>query len=263
VANLLDSIDSAISESYNRRIEAVDALLEAELNAIEEREKAELESLGLLEETELEKYERAVLEAKKAADTEKIIEAQKELDRFKVQEKYRQETEDAEKEATNERMRIEYESSLISWQLTLGKIIAESALAMMKAISTTIGNPFAMPIIGLTAAASMTQMAAHASAKPQPPTYLASGGIVRGTASGTSIVAGENYKTETVFNPDQMANLLMAIAQGRSVQNGSMNVTFIMKDVNSKEQARYTVDLINNGQYIIDPKRGIRKERMA
>ena len=68
----------------------------------------------------------------------------------------------------------------------------------------------------LAGAAGVAQMAAAVASRPVQADYFATGGIVRGTPEGTQLIAGEGNRTEAIFNPDQMANLLMAIAQGRS-----------------------------------------------
>ena len=74
------------------------------------------------------------------------------------------------------------------------------------------------------------------------------------------VVAGERNRTEAIFNPEQMANLLLAIGNGKmSGTSEPMQVTFIMQAPDGRETARETVGLINKGQFLIDPKKGVRK----
>ena len=97
---------------------------------------------------------------------------------------------------------------------------------------------------------------------PQAPNkadYYATGGIIPGSVEGTQVVAGEGNRTEAIFNPDQMANLLMAIAQGRSVGGGNTSFTLVFKNMYDKEVARYVIeDVVNKGVILIDGQRGIK-----
>ena len=76
--------------------------------------------------------------------------------------------------------------------------------------------------------------------------------MVCGTPEGTQL--GEGNRTEAIFNPDQMANLLMAIAQGR--RGGNTSFTLVFKNM-YKEVARYVIeDVVNKGVILIDGQKG-------
>jgi len=147
---------------------------------------------------------------------------------------------------------------MTAWTFDAVSIASNAVVAMSKAIATL--NPL---IIAGTAVASGAQVAAHLATAPVAPSksdYYGTGGMIKGTPEGTSIIAGEKNRTEVVSNPEQMANLLMAIGNGSMRGKDGMEITFIMKDVHDKEQARYVVqDVINKGVYLIDAQKGIKK----
>ena len=112
---------------------------------------------------------------------------------------------------------------------------------------------------GIAVAAGIAQATAAMIAAPKQSDYYGTGGIIRGSAAGTPLIAGEGGRTEAIFNPDQMANLLMAIAQGRGAGGGTTEFTIVVKNMYDKELARYVIeDVVNKGVVLIDGQRGIK-----
>ena len=168
----------------------------------------------------------------------------------------------AEEDFAWKKAQLSYASAKTAWEFDAVSIASGAIVAMTKAIGSAPW-PWNLFAIGATAIMTGAQLAAHVATAPVAPVqadYYGTGGMVRGTAEGTQIIAGEKNKTELVSNADQMANMLMAIGNGSMRGNDGMEITFIMKDVHDKEQARYVVqDVINKGVYLIDSQKGIKK----
>jgi len=193
-----------------------------------------------------------------SSDEKTINEKKNALKRAKIEEDYLEKMKKAEEDFAWKKAQLSYASAMTAWTFDAVSIASNAVVAMSKAIATL--NPL---IIAGTAVASGAQVAAHLATAPVAPSksdYYGTGGMIKGTPEGTSIIAGEKNRTEVVSNPEQMANLLMAIGNGSMRGKDGMEITFIMKDVHDKEQARYVVqDIINKGVYLIDAQKGIKK----
>jgi len=202
--------------------------------------KAELEAAGFAEDTELEKLEKQLIAAKEAADEDEVIALNKEIGRQKIEDEYAKKSAD-----------LQYRASLATWALDAASLIGKTALAVMAEYARTgaIGAYIAGGV-------GVAQAAVHVAAKPQPP-VMYTGGIVRGSPEGTLATLGDKNRPEAVLNPDQMANLIMAIGNGGG-STGGIQLTVIVMDKDKKVVAEETIGIVNKGQVLIDAKRGIR-----
>ncbi len=165
--NLLGAIDQLNQVQLQNQIANIDARLQAEL-----------ESKGLLEETERERLERELKEAFAAGDLVKIKEKQDAIERSKIVEKFER-----------EKAQVEYKAALASWHLQLVSSIASGAAAVAKTLSS-VPFPLNIPLAVLQGVASGVQIAGVASAKPQPPAF-AEGASFR-TKGPQQITVGDN-----------------------------------------------------------------------
>ena len=227
---------------------AFDAIATARQLDLDKQMKDELEAAGFAEDTALEKLQAELKLAKEAADEDKIIELNKEIGRQQIEDEYAKKSAD-----------LQYRASLATWALDAASLIGKTALAIMAEYGRTgaIGAYIAGGI-------GVAQAAVHIAAKPQPP-VMYTGGIVRGSPEGTLVALGDKNRTEAVFNPDQMANLLIAIGNGQNRTSGDgdgetdgIQLTVIVMDKDKKVVAEETVGIVNKGQVLIDAKRGIR-----
>jgi TP901 family phage tail tape measure protein len=280
---LLDAMLSLVTAEANAEIALIDRQLkttldtmdtmhETKMQLLEDEKDAALEAAGFRLDTERETLEKEIEEARRSADEARIIEAERALEKFEIEEDYRiknekaekdyaARTEAAEKEAARKKGKLQYDLAMQQHKFGIAEIMLNTAKAVMQIwTDATAGGVWGKSAWTATALAmGGVQLAAAKAAKPVKDDFYATGGIVRGTPEGTRAIVGENNKTEAIFNPDQMANLLMAIAQGNGV-GGSSNTTFIFKNMYDKEVARYVIDdCVNNGVYLIDPKKGIKK----
>jgi tape measure domain-containing protein len=185
-----------------------DARAKAGIDALDAQMEAELEAAGVSEETTLEQAQREYDVAVASGDANITEEKRRALEKAKIEEKYQ-----------NKKTQLEYEAALQSWEFQRAIAALQIPLSIMNAVASAAQAPwFKQPwfTIAMGAMAGVTagaQYAAVEASKPQPPKF-ASGGIIPGSAQGTQITAGENNQTEVVMNPNQMANTLMAIGNG-------------------------------------------------
>ncbi|MCP3683376.1 MAG: hypothetical protein GY861_11865, partial [bacterium] len=176
------------------------------LNDIDIQLARALEAAGLEEDTAIEKAEKELELANETGDAEVIQEKENVLKKAQIEAEY-----------DKKRRKAEYEGAITVWEFQVAQTIASGILAVQNAIAAgwLFGGPLGAAAFGATAlATSGIQLAAITEAKPQPP-KLAGGGIIPGTSSGTTIVAGENNQAEGIFNQGQMQRLL-DIADGNS-----------------------------------------------
>lgn len=180
-------------------------LFKNRMDVLDQEMQAELEAAGVAEETAVQKAQREVNEAGASV----TVEQTKALQKAQIEEKYQK-----------KKRQLEYESNLMAWQFQVAQASIQALMAPLNAYTSTAAIPVVGPVLApiaaaLAATAAGLMMAAVIEAKPQPPKYAA-GGIIPGSMHGTNIIAGENNNTELIMNQDQMANTLMAIANGNT-----------------------------------------------
>lgn len=252
--------DDLLSEQSKKRLEELDAELEAAERAGDEEAKIAAEtSLAKFFSDDWQHYEKlqnlddAIEKARQSGSEEAIIKAEEDKKKYESEKKYKDEKARLEKEAAQEKAELEYEYAEKEWKLQMFTVAADAAAAIAKAWTA----PFPLNIFTVAAATAggMASIAAHSAARPVP--QFESGGIVLGSSEGTLLRAGERNRTELISNPEQMANLLLAIGN-QGLQKESSMLTLIIQD-NSKEQARYTVDCLNNSVFLLDPKKALKR----
>lgn len=263
MTNLLSAFTSLSSALTDARIADIERELAADISAIEKRRDAQLEAAGFRLDTERETLEKAIQDARASADEEAIIEAERALQKYEITQKAEDDISALEDEAARKKADRQYKSAMVAYRLGLAEIGLNTAKAIMQ-IWSDVGAGGVWGKSAWTAAftggVAAVQLAAAVAARPVKADYYATGGIVKGTAEGTHAIVGEGNRTETIFNADQMANLLMAIAQGNSGVGGATSLTIVLKNTYDKEVARYVInDCVNQGVYTIDGAKGIRK----
>lgn len=234
VSQLADLVFQAWADANDKQFEKT-------ISNLDEREQAELEAAGLAEETERERAERALQTAIESGDAVAEAEAQANLKRLDILEKYEK-----------ERVQAQYEADLQAYNLAVTQSIINGALATLKAFSD--GGWVQGLIVGALAAVEIGVVAAN---KPQRPSF-ADGGIVPGTSySGDNVQANVNSR-EMVLTQEQQARLFQMANGQNPMSNSEMvhNATFPIY-LNDKLIAERVVNgYINKGIYPIDMRRG-------
>lgn len=199
------------------------ARAKADIDALDAQLQAELEAAGVAEETSVEQAQRELDAATTTGDALAIEEKRRALTKAQIEEKYQK-----------QKAKLEYENALRTWEFQRAIAALQIPLAVMNAVASGAQAPWFMQpwfMLAMGATAGITagaQLAAVEASKPQAPKF-ASGGIIPGSAQGTQIIAGENNRTELVSNPDQMANILNAIGNGASTGGGVRQVPAMNK----------------------------------
>lgn len=191
--NLLSSFQALNDAIGNKAIAALDARMEAEL-----------EAAGLSEDTAVQKARVELEEAEAAGNQQVIIEKKKALEKAKIEEAY-----------AKKRAQLEYEMAMRGWELQVAIATATVPMAILNAYTgaqaATILNPLLSgwypPLMaGLAAVASGAQLAAVIASQPAPPRFE-QGGIVPGSSfTGDNMLARVN-SGEMVLNQQQQAQL--------------------------------------------------------
>ena len=209
VNNSLQAIGSGLISVLQAAEQLSQQVLENRLANLDEQMQAELEAAGVAEETAVQKAQREVNDAGASV----TVEQTKALQKAQIEEKYQK-----------KRKQLEYEAAMAGWELQVASAAVAVPLAIMNALvsgwaaaklNPTLAIWYPALLAGLAGAAAGIQLGAVVEAKPQPPKF-ATGGIIPGSTQGTKLIAGENNKTEVIMNQDQMANTLMAIANGNT-----------------------------------------------
>ena len=220
------------------------ALTDARIAELDRQMEAELEARGISTESEIEKLNRELDEAKKANDKKTVEEKKKAIERAKIEEKFEK-----------EKAKIQYKAAMFQWGLNLASAIAKLAEAINIAVASA-PFPWNLPAIGFAGAIGGIQIATITAQKPQPPAF-ALGGVMLGPDSyeGGGIPA-MLHPPEMILNTDQMQTLFNRI--NNNDLGGPVNITLIVKSQSDEEIGRVTETMANNGVITFDPKRALR-----
>ena len=214
------SIDRLIEEEERALavfLELHEEQLSAALNAIDAREEAALIAAGVLEQTERERLEQAVIDAAEAGDAIAQKEAEDALKRYDIQEEYQKERLALEKEMEEARIEREtavankiadlaYEAAMAQWANDVLNSIVLGALATLQALAT--GGPIAAIAVGSLSAAAAVVVAAN---PPTEPPKFANSGVVPGSSfkgDQTHILANAGELILDKSKQDNIANQL-------------------------------------------------------
>ena len=188
---------------------------EAALEAIEEEKNARLEAIGIMEDSQ---KQSLLNEIKQLQNRQKVAlglyeqerikaeleEKQKELAKIQIEEEAKAKQMEVEKNYNNEKMRLEYNSQMESWKMSLAQATASIAQAGISALASAMAVPFPANLVayatllGIIAAGSV-KLATLSQAKPSEPKYLAKGGLVERRNGGINAVIGEGASDEAVI----------------------------------------------------------------
>ncbi|MCL2138489.1 MAG: hypothetical protein FWH41_03040 [Treponema sp.] len=219
--------ENALKETHQKHLDNIEAEKEALL--IKEGFMTET-----VEESELDRLNAKLKAAQEAGDRELEIKLQYDIEK-----------ENAEIAFNEKIAKIEYANKVKQYGWTLSSAIADGAASML---TTMRDNPlwFGLPAWIATGAKIATQLAVIHSQKPEK--NFATGGIVPGSSlTGDRVPASLNSR-EGVFTLDDQEYLFDQIQNRRL--GDSMNATIVVT-LDSREIARSTVDLVNDGFYTI------------
>ncbi|MCZ9940624.1 phage tail tape measure protein [Brachyspira hyodysenteriae] len=214
-SDFYSSIQEMKIQAIEYEIEKNEERKELALQAIEEEKKARLEAIGIMENSQ---KQSLLKEIKQLQNRQKVAlglyeqerikaeleEKQKELAKIQIEEEAKAKQMEVEKNYNNEKMRLEYNSQMESWKMSLAQATASIAQAGISALASAMAVPFPAnlaayaTLLGIIAAGSVN-LATLSQAKPQEPKYLAKGGLVERRNGGINAVIGEGVSDEAVI----------------------------------------------------------------
>jgi hypothetical protein len=138
--NILNSLGDLYKSQHDARMQQIDEEKAEALESIDEQLQAELERLGLEEDTQIEKLEKRLEKAKEANDQELIDDIETQIARQEVLDEYNQKRIDAEKGFDDERKKIERDAAERQKKIATFEAIINTASGIVEAIP----NPFLM-----------------------------------------------------------------------------------------------------------------------
>ena len=215
MSDLYTAVQDLKIQAIEFEIDKTEERKESALKAIEEEKKARLEALGIMENSQKQSLLNEIKQLKNRQNAAlglyeqerikaELEEKQKELSKIQIEEEAKAKQLEIEKNYNNEKMRLEYNSRLENWKMSLAQGTASMAQAAINALSSAMAVPFPANLVayatllGVIASGSIN-LATLSQAKPQEPKYLARGGVVERRQGGINAVIGEGANDEAVI----------------------------------------------------------------
>ena len=215
MSDLYTAVQDLKIQAIEFEIDKTEERKELALKAIEEEKKARLEVLGIMENSQKQSLLNEIKQLKNRQNAAlglyeqerikaELEEKQKELSKIQIEEEAKAKQLEIEKNYNNEKMRLEYNSRLENWKMSLAQGTASMAQAGINALTSAMAVPFPANLVayatllGVIASGSIN-LAALSQAKPQEPKYLARGGVVERRQGGINAVIGEGANDEAVI----------------------------------------------------------------
>lgn len=215
MSDLYTAVQDLKIQAIEFEIDKTEERKELALKAIEEEKKARLEALGIMENSQKQSLLNEIKQLKNRQNAAlglyeqerikaELEEKQKELSKIQIEEEAKAKQLEIEKNYNNEKMRLEYNSRLENWKMSLAQATASMAQAGINALTSAMAVPFPANLVayatllGVIASGSIN-LAALSQAKPQEPKYLARGGVVERRQGGINAVIGEGANDEAVI----------------------------------------------------------------
>ena len=248
--NIADAEVEIARGAADRKIKIIEGTLTKTLDAIEKERKARLIAQGFAVEGAVESYEQQQEAAKRTGDEILIYQAQRRLEEQRINDEFDAKAKQAENDAANEKVQLEYEVAIQEWQNKKINAMLAGIMAVINALASHgIPWPIASSFGVAAGAATANQIRALNANPPQPPQKFHDGGIVRGRSLTVDDTPAMLTHREGVFTLDDQEYLFDQI-QERKLGGGSVQATLVVM-LDSREIAKSTVNLVNDGFYTI------------
>ncbi|WP_157143156.1 phage tail tape measure protein [Brachyspira pilosicoli] len=215
MSDLYTAVQDLKIQAIEFEIDKTEERKELALKAIEEEKTARLEALGIMENSQKQSLLNEIKQLKNRQNVAlglyeqerikaELEEKEKELSKIQIEEEAKAKQLEIEKNYNNEKMRLEYNSRLENWKMSLAQATASMAQAAINALASAMAVPFPANLVayatllGVIASGSVN-LATLSQAKPQEPKYLARGGVVERRQGGINAVIGEGANDEAVI----------------------------------------------------------------
>lgn len=215
MSDLYTAVQDLKIQAIEFEIDKTEERKELALKAIEEEKAARLEALGIMENSQKQSLLNEIKQLKNRQNVAlglyeqerikaELEEKQKELSKIQIEEEAKAKQLEIEKNYNNEKMRLEYNSRLENWKMSLAQATASMAQAAINALASAMAVPFPANLVAYATllgviASSSINLVTLSQAKPQEPKYLARGGVVERRQGGINAVIGEGANDEAVI----------------------------------------------------------------
>lgn len=209
---LFSQIQSLYNQDAQNRIDAISYALESDLQAIDARMQAELEAAGLSEATTIENLQKKLDAAIAQGELVTAEELRQEIAKAEIKEKYEREKEEREKKAALSTYKVQLEQFKVNQRLSRAQAVIDTASAALKT-ATSVPWPFNLPLIAAMVALGAKQIDIINDQVPPSPPALARGGEI-GANNPTLAVIGDNTRYNEVvapLSPDTFAKIANGI----------------------------------------------------
>jgi len=250
LSSVMDASLEIARSAAEERMALIDKELEHLLESLEKERKARLIANGFAVENSVESLEAQLEAAKKTGDEVLIYQTERRLLEQQINDEFDAKAKEAADAAAHEKAKIDYNLSKQKYANDMINAINHGIMAVLQALSSA-PPPFNIALAAISGAATGAQITALSANPPKPPKFEHSG-IVPGTSySGDRVNALVN-SGELILDRAKQDNIADQLTNG-----GVIRATFIIV-MDKREQAKYTVDLLNDGIYEIS-ERAIRK----
>ena len=215
MSDLYTAVQDLKIQAIEFEIDKTEERKELALKAIEEEKAARLEALGIMENSQKQSLLNEIKQLKNRQNAAlglyeqerikaELEEKQKELSKIQIEEESKAKQLEIEKNYNNEKMRLEYNSRLENWKMSLAQATASMAQAAINALASAMSVPFPANLVAYATllgviAGGTVNLVKLGQAKPQEPKYLARGGVVERRQGGINAVIGEGANDEAVI----------------------------------------------------------------
>ncbi|MCL2043342.1 MAG: hypothetical protein FWG89_04290 [Treponema sp.] len=246
--SLIKFQDGFNKETLARKEKADEKALELETAKLNNMRDLNLVAAGFEVENHEESLKAQLEAAKRTGDELLIYEKERALEKFNIEKDIAEAKNKEAKRIADEMADLEYDNAKKAWKNKKTGAIIDTAVAAISAAAGTVG-PWWLKLLSATSALTFgsIQVATIAS---NPPEKFATGGIVPGSLySGDKVHARLNSR-EGVFTLSDQEYLFDQIQNRKLGSGGDVQATLVVM-LDSREIAKSTVELVNDGFYTI------------
>jgi len=242
--NISNSLLEISRKHAEEQIAIIEKALEVTLENIEKAREAALIANGFAVANNEESLEAQLEAAKRTGDEILIYQAQRRLEEQRINDEYDEQAKQAAEQAAKEKAKIEYDLAVQEFNNKMISAANAGIMAVLQALASA-PPPYNIILAGISGAATAVQIGLLAANPPKPPQF-ATGGIVPGNSYVGDKVPAMVNSGELILNRSQQDR----IAGQLTSNNGPVTATIVVM-MDTREIAKSTVDLVNDGFYTI------------
>lgn len=272
--SMIASSIEAMNASKNRQIDLIEEKKSVALKAVEAEKEAYLEANNAIEKSEADRLKDSIKDIKARQNValglyeqerlkKQLLDEEAELARLTAEEREAEKKKEIEKKFTNDKLKLEYDTRVQEYNMSIVSAIATQAQAILNAVMA--GSKFGpLGILAYSAAAGTAagiQMGALMKAKPVEPKYLERGGLVKKTPGGVDAVIGEGNYDEIVapLSDDVFKRFAKGISKEQQTEKSEITETKEITTTQTEQPIFITLNGKVLGEYILNlTSRGVK-----